>query len=205
MKKNAVSSKLFIISISNVIFFCVIGIGYSKWNGGIELGSLLSTGEVRVVFDGYSCEILEETYTLPEKPADAKTEEAQMTDTETEGSQTEGLQIEASQIEGPQIEGPQISHYGKSLDVYIENACPGYSAEIKYRIVNKGDIPVYCKLITGTESLGLIELERPTEILEANGGSCVGTFKITVPEDIEESANYNLALSLDYAQYNEIG
>lgn len=186
LKKHASSSKLFVISISIVIFFCVIGIGYSKWNGGIELSSLLSTGSMNVIFDNNRCEIMEQSSPLPEMTCDTKAFD------------------------------PQISHRGKSLYVVIENAYPGYSATIKYGITNKGDIPVYCKLITGAEGIDIIEIDKPTGVLEANGGRDEGTFRISIPESTsennkdktnestEESENYNLILSLDYVQYNEI-
>jgi len=176
LKKNIASLKLFIISISIVIFFCVIGIGYSKWNGGIELTSLLSTGSMDVVFD--SCEISEKKNQSPEIPADAKAFD------------------------------PQISPRGKNIYVVIEDACPGYSATIKYSITNKGDIPVYCKLITGAEDVDIIVIDKPTEVLEANGGSCAGKIEIRIPDNTTdnttENTNYNLVLSLDYVQYNEI-
>ena len=172
LKKNITSTKFFIVSISVVVFLCVIGIGYSNWDKGIGLSSFFSTGSMNVVFD--SCEVLEEKAPSPDEPADAK------------------------------VSNLKISHKGKNLDFAIENAYPGYWATIKFKVINNGDIPVYCKLVTGVES-NLIKIDNPPKVLEANGGNGEGTFKITVPESETESTKCNLDLSLEYVQYNEIG
>lgn len=98
----------------------------------------------------------------------------------------------------------RISEDGRSLLISIDNAYPGYSAEIDYSIKNEGDIPVYCKLITEKTAVASITVENPNEVVEPGGKTVSGTLRITISDKAAESSKSDLNVYLDYVQYNEL-
>jgi hypothetical protein len=164
MKKQITGRYLWIISISMVVFFSVIGIGYAYWGTAINVCSFISTGSMDVVFDSCTYEDEEDIATV-------------------------------SDIE--------ISEDQKNIKIDIENAYSGYSVAIKYRILNNGDIPVYCKVTSNEESFADIEFEDPERVIDPNGEAEEGTVTITITDQVTGNTAYQLNLYLDYVQYNE--
>ncbi len=105
---------------------------------------------------------------------------------------------------GAMITGMRLSEDGKSLLMSIDNAYPGYSAEIGYSIKNDGDVPVYCKLITDQDSIASVYIDNPNVIIDPGGGSSYGTFIITISDEAQEGMSSQLNIYLDYVQYNEL-
>jgi hypothetical protein len=101
------------------------------------------------------------------------------------------------------ISNIRISDDGKRLDIVIENACLGYSAEIKYIVRNDGDIPVYCSLDAGDNNVASIEITGAQEKLYP-GAVCENTFIITVLDGMEKDTSNNLNFYLDCLQYNQV-
>ncbi len=169
MKRHKATVRIIILVASVVISFAAIGFGYAYWNGMIDLSSIMSTGRIHTIFEGF--EVLSET-----SPAE---------------------DIDAG------ITGIQISEDGKSIFMSIDNAYPGYSAEIGYSIKNDGDVPVYCKLITDEDSIASIYIDNPNVIIMP-GGSSYGTLIIMIGDGVAEGMVSELNVYLDYVQYNEL-
>jgi len=105
---------------------------------------------------------------------------------------------------GAEITDMRISEDGKSLQIAIDNAYPGYSAEIGYSIKNDGDVPVYCKLITDQDSIASVYTDNPNVIINPGGGSSCGTLIITISDGAQEGMSSQMNVYLDYVQYNEL-
>jgi len=99
------------------------------------------------------------------------------------------------------ITGIHISEDGKSLFMSIDNAYPGYSAEIGYIIKNDGDVPVYCKLITNQGSIASIYIDSP-DVIIGPGDSSYGKLLITIRDEAKEGVSSETYVYLDYVQYS---
>lgn len=120
----------------------------------------------------------------------------------TGGMDTVFLDCYISDAQG-MAEAPEISADGKRLDIAISNAYPGYSCKIHYRIKNKGDIPVYCKLTDGGAGVAHVQLDIPDAVLDVDD-NVEGTMTVTIPDWVQAGASYSQTFTLDYVQYNEM-
>jgi len=96
----------------------------------------------------------------------------------------------------------------KTLNINITDAYPGYSAYIKYSVINQGSVPVICEIKSIADELmeGLVEynVQEPLGVLNAFGNIediKEGTISFTL-KDIKENEKYNISFELIFKQYN---
>lgn len=231
-KKNPIElNKRGIIFISIILMMNIIGVGYGSWNGGLKVQNIISTGSIDPVF--VECEIEEEEKEdyeeeeLTESSTCLSEEACIDVDSEAINPErfglmnyegTEDIETEASYVE--------ISEDKKRMDVFINNAYPGYRAKIKYKIENYGTIPVKC-IVTCDSIDGIkVDIKEPEGNIYGFGDCREGTIAIELDKDIleeldkdkeqnartvrveeeeaekEEIVDYEFIIDLAFEQYN---
>ena len=91
-----------------------------------------------------------------------------------------------------------ISHDGKQIEISVDNAVPGYSQKIEFAIENKGSIPVEYQLFPLGEK-SIVQVIQDDTIIDVDGID-KGSIIITIPDDAEESAEYQFSFELNFQQ-----
>lgn len=92
---------------------------------------------------------------------------------------------------------------GNFLVVDIENAVPGYSADVNYTVINNGTMPVTCQCVSDPTPDSSITIEQVASIdrVEAKGRAD-GKIKIKVGSDIKDTNKHSAVLKLRFRQFN---
>ena len=175
--KGKFLNKYGLIFSSIIIFMNIAAIGYGDWQKDLKIRNVISTGSIDPVFS--SCEIVENRIMEDnsEVPVDI------------------GMKGTAA----------EITNGGKSMYIYINDAYPGYSANIYYTLTNNGSIPVICTINNPSTDLITVDMEEPEMYINGCGGSGYGCIRVTVndmPEEFEKSQECNLMVDMNFRQYN---
>lgn len=95
-----------------------------------------------------------------------------------------------------------IDQDGKQMEISIDDAYPGYTTTIDYKICNQGSIPVRYKADTFADDGLTVTNDLEEGVLEGNGGEAEGKLHISVG-DVKESELYKFDLILDFKQWNQ--
>lgn len=109
-------SKFGLVCISIIVVLSILGMGYGSYQTAIQVGTVISTGDIDTVFTEDCKEINEDG-----------------------NKDAGGLEDE------PKVE-VETDEDGKKIYVNITNAYPGYSTTIACPVKNQGTIPVKCKI-----------------------------------------------------------
>jgi hypothetical protein len=89
----------------------------------------------------------------------------------------------------------------KTINISIDDACPGEVFKCEYTVTNRGSVPVSLHFLQENTDSGVrISNHFPKDCIGANGDSAGGTFMIWVGEDVEPSATYSFYLTLVFRQ-----
>lgn len=96
---------------------------------------------------------------------------------------------------------PEIKTDDKTMTLTVNNAHPGYQAQLRYEITNKGSVPVrYVPEESADYESGIVKVvnqfpKYPEDVVLEGGGSAEGTLTLIIDATPEEDA-YNLQIQM---------
>ena len=97
----------------------------------------------------------------------------------------------------------RIADNGKRIEIYIENARPGFTSLISYEVTNNGTVPVVYELKqAGQEEQCPVSLNicASSCYIKRNGGQAWGQIVVTVGDNIDGLRSYGLDTELNFQQ-----
>lgn len=96
----------------------------------------------------------------------------------------------------------RVEKNGKTIRISIQEAYPGYFARFRYKVTNKGTVPVLYKTTTGSPPPGIeVKISEPAGVIKGNGDSREGEITIAV-NNVEEDCEYEFTTELSFWQWN---
>lgn len=95
----------------------------------------------------------------------------------------------------------EISNNGKTLNISVEDAVPGYCATVTYTIENRSSIPVMCTVEGEVQGPVEVGIEQPLDIIDVSTNNKQGNIYISI-NDVEQKTDYRVAIDLKFVQYN---
>ena len=93
---------------------------------------------------------------------------------------------------------PEIKTDDKTMTLTVNNAHPGYQAQLRYEITNKGSVPVrYVPEESADYESGIVKVVNQfhQEVLEEDGGNAEGTLTLII-DAIPEEDTYDLQVQM---------
>jgi len=101
----------------------------------------------------------------------------------------------------PGITSAVVVGSGNKINIQVHDAYPGYYAHLRYRLTNRGTVPVRYKTLTQSGSTGLdVRVEGPPGVI-GRGEIQEGDLILTVGS-VEENSESNFSVELDFRQWN---